>query len=143
MTVPVQGPAALALRLAQLLIDTIQLAPSRWCRDTVSDLVPLMDAATAALLPGSPISPHEVRHAADRLASSLFLRFPREGARGAWPVEAQLPYDAATTIRRACETNALALLPLIIRDVRSVLERARANPERVDAIVAQTRAADS
>ncbi len=40
-------------------------------------------------------------------------------------------------------TNALALLPLIIRDVRSVLERARANPERVDAIVAQTRAADS
>lgn len=133
MTAPVRDPSGLALRLAGLLIDTIRLAPSQWCRDTVADLAPLLDAATVATSsPSAPILLEEVRHAADRLASALFRRV---GDRGSWPVELQLPYDAATAIRRACEANARALLPLIIRDVRFVLERARANPERVDALV--------
>jgi hypothetical protein len=68
---------------------------------------------------------------ADLLAARLFSR---PGPRGSWGLELQIPFDLAEALRRACEPEVELFLPLIEREARALLARARIDLGAVPAL---------
>lgn len=68
-------------------------------------------------------------------ADWLACRVHSHGAGRSWPFEYRIAYDCAEALRRACEHDVLGVLPLIVREAMRCLVDARAEPERVTAMV--------
>lgn len=136
--VRVRDPQLLAFECIALLLSVlrVRLASTPSHGEAWHVLMPLFDAATDAVAePLTTRAEHcaDVRYQADRLASRYWSRVDAEGR---WSLECQIPYDIATSIRRACEPDVGRMLPLIVRDARNLLHHAMAGPERIDALVA-------
>lgn len=82
----------------------------------------------------------ELRHEADRLAARLFGLV---GPRGSWPDELRVPYEAAETLRRACEADVRSVLPVLYLHARGTLERLRLNPTVLDELLVEAHREDS
>lgn len=135
--VRVRDPQLLAFECIALLLSVlrVRLASTPSHGEAWHVLMPLFDAATDAVAePLTTRAEHcaDVRYQADRLASRYWSRVDAEGR---WSLECQIPYDIATSIRRACEPDVGRMLPLIVTDVRAMLARANAEPERVETIL--------
>lgn len=135
----VRDPQLIAFECIALLLsvlrDGVGSTPSHG--DAWRALLCLFDAATDAVAePLTTRAEHcaDVRYQADRLASRYWSQVNAEGR---WSLECQIPYDIATSIRRACEPDVGRMLPLIVTDVRAMLARANAEPDRVDAVLAR------
>ena len=78
----------------------------------------------------------DVHALADRLSSRFFAKV---GHGGTWPFELRAPFEVANALRRACEPFHMLrlILPLIVRDARSLLTQAHARPERITDLIAE------
>lgn len=138
--VRVRDPQLLAFECIALLLSVLRnsiigLTPAGV--EARALLLPLFDAATDAVAePLTTRAEHcaDIRYQADKLASRYWSQVNAEGR---WSLECQIPYDIATSIRRACEPDVGRMLPLIVTDVRAMLTRANAEPERVEAVLAR------
>ena len=134
----IRDPQVIAFECIALLLSVLRdsiIGQTPACVEAMALLMPLFDAATDAIAePLTTRAEHcaDVRYQADKLAARYWSQV---NAKGRWSLECQIPYDIATSIRRACEPDVGRLLPLIVTDVRAMLAKANAEPERVVAVL--------
>lgn len=121
----VRDPRLLMLRIVELLLGLLGKSAAHVMGHAAAldRLTPLLEAAIEAIENNDFEALDCVCIASDRLSSLLFAH---AGERGAWPLELRIPYDIANALRRTCEGNPKAMLPLVVRDARRLLEQTAA-----------------
>jgi hypothetical protein len=130
----VRDPRLLMLQIVAHLIGLLRRsAPHAMGHAAaLAHLEPLFEAATDACAADDLEALDCVRLATDRLAMLLFAH---AGKSGAWPLELRIPYDIATALRRSCESNPRAMLPLVIWGAQNLLRETSAPRAEFDALI--------
>jgi hypothetical protein len=130
----VRDPRLLMLQVVALLIGNLRRSAPHAIghASALERLLPLFEAASDACAANDVDALECVRNAADRLSSLLFAC---AGERGAWPLELRIPYDISNAIRRTCETNPRAMVSLVVRDARILLEQTAAPMADFNAVI--------
>ena len=128
----------LALDIVDALIRIFSAQPLGVLFDkALADADVLLDNAIVLRARGFVVhekeAPRDLVLEADLLSSRLFAR----GVGATWPIEHRIPYEIANALRRACEPNVAALLPLLVRDARDLCAEAKVDASRIEAAIAK------